>query len=114
MNGEHNLNNPQSQQLNTANVMRCFSIEIGNIIVLKATKKHPVKTDIGIECVFYVNDKFPINEFQQMINKGVYTGRDASLEEKEYCFWCYEKTNKEGADLSGLTNWLEWKKLNNA
>ena len=114
MNGEHNLNNPQSQQLNIANVMRFFSIEIGNIIVLKATKKHPVKTDIGIECVFYVNDKFPINEFQQLINKGVYTGRDASLEEKEYCFWCYEKTNKEGADLSGLTNWLEWKKLNNA
>jgi len=88
-------------------VSKIDEIKIGQIIVIIC---NDAQTDLYKESiVFYINDLFPLSHFNNAIKSGHYQAREATDIEKEYCFWCYEQTNKEGANLSGLDFYIKWK-----
>ena len=75
-------------------------IKKGEMIVLTNAKTKK-------ECVFYITDDFPFKEMNKMIGDGIFKTRMPTREEKEYCYWCYETMNKEGADLDGINIWRQ-------
>lgn len=84
-------------------------LKLGQIVVI--TNNIPFTPEYNKSVVFYINKDFPLSEFNNCIKKKFYLAREATIIEKEYCFWCYETINKEGAPLDGLNNYLEYKKL---
>ena len=85
-------------------------LALGQIVVI--TNNIPFTPEYGKSIVFYINKDFPLSIFNNCIKKNFYLAREATVIEKDYCFWCYETLNKEGANLDGLSNYLEYKKIN--
>lgn len=86
-----------------------MKIEKGKYIVLKSTVKN--MKNIGKECVFYIDSLFPVDAFQDGINEGRYEAREATQNEKAFCYDIYNKLNKRGVDLDYMNEWLELKKI---
>jgi hypothetical protein len=83
-------------------------------VVFHGTAKNPnsvLHCPLGV--VFYIDDTFPKDDMRQLIADGMFTVREATIDEKEFCYWCMEKTNRNGADLDGFMFWQDWKKIKN-
>jgi hypothetical protein len=86
-----------------------MKIKLGSFIVLKQKKFKPLKSG---RSVVYVTNEFPFKSFNSLIKEGVYEVREASLEEKEYCYWASDNLNVIGACLSGMPYWRKHKNRN--
>jgi len=75
------------------------------MVVITATDRNKDKLLSGNEQLFYLNNEFPIEEMQYLINEGDYYARPATTQEKEVCFWVYDKLDKTSFDLSDIDFW---------
>jgi hypothetical protein len=90
--------------------MEKIIISIGKFYVFTPTELMPKEFFRVKGIVFYINKEFPIKQFIDCINAGYYKFREATLDEKEYCYWVFDKTGNTGADLLGLDIFIEFKK----
>lgn len=84
-------------------------VEVGKIVVFQATDMAPEKHRQWDNVALYINEDCPIKAFSDLVDQGLYSVREASLEEKEFCYFSYETTGKEGVLLAGLEPYKEWK-----
>lgn len=82
----------------------------GKIVVLTTTAKNRINAEAGETIVFYMGVGFPMKEFQRALDAGEYEAREASPEEKEFCYYCIEKLDQPGAQISEMDAWRELKK----
>lgn len=60
--------------------------------------------------IFYMNDEFPIDEFQYLLDSGFIWGREASTQEKAMCFHTYDTTNHSACSLNGVQFYLDYER----
>ena len=60
--------------------------------------------------IFYMNDEFPIDEFQYLIDGGFLWGREASVTEKAMCYHTYDSTNHSACSLNGVQFYLDYER----
>lgn len=58
--------------------------------------------------VFYMNDQFPFDEFQYLLDNGFIKAREATLGEKAMCYHTYERTNYSACSLNGIQFYLNY------
>lgn len=81
----------------------------GTIVVLTTTEKNIIKAPAGESLVFFMGKGFPMKEFQNALNEGQYTAREATPEEKEFCYYCIDTLDKPGGDMETMQQWREQK-----
>lgn len=58
--------------------------------------------------IFYMNDLFPFDEFQYLLDNGFIKAREATLGEKAMCYHTYERTNHSACSLNGIQFYLNY------
>jgi len=58
--------------------------------------------------IFYMNDLFPFDEFQYLLDGGFIRAREATLSEKAMCYHTYERTNHSACSLNGIQFYLNY------
>lgn len=62
--------------------------------------------------IFYMNDQFPFDEFQYLLDGGFIKAREATLGEKAMCYHTYERTNYTACSLNGIQFYLNYEASN--
>jgi len=77
-------------------------IQPGNFIVIEGWRN----------CVIWITEDFPVEELKSVLTNQkikIFWIREATPEEKEYCFFVYNQMPKSvGADLEGLPTWKQF------
>jgi hypothetical protein len=63
--------------------------------------------------IFYMNDDFPMDEFQYLLDSGFIWGREASLTEKAMCYNLYDTSNYSACSLNGVQFYLDYERKSN-
>lgn len=78
----------------------------GNYIILTVI---PNGFPYAQECCFYMNENFPLADIQALIDTGQVDAREATTEEKAFCYWCIEHYDTPACMLCDKETWYELK-----
>lgn len=86
-----------------------MKLERGNFVVLYSACNE-FKEILWNGVIFYMNEEFPIDEFQYLIDSGFIWGREASITEKAMCYHTYDTTNYSACSLNGVQFYLDYER----
>lgn len=86
-----------------------MKLERGNFVVLYSACNE-FREILWNGVIFYMNDEFPIDEFQYLLDSGFIWGREASVTEKAMCYHTYDTTNHSACSLNGVQFYLDYER----